>query len=106
MYIRPCYREKDGKRHAYWALVESYRTASGPRQRVVSYVGVIDDDEILDVTGSKQDDLFGKEGKRRKIEIDPDRVEVKRCRDFGGVWLGWELVRRLGLDEFVEQTMG
>ena len=27
MYVRRCYREKNGKRHAYWALVESYRTA-------------------------------------------------------------------------------
>ncbi len=37
MFIRPCYRNKDGKRHAYWALVESYRTQRGPRQRVVAY---------------------------------------------------------------------
>ena len=27
---RRCYRRKDGKRHAYWALVESYRTDRGP----------------------------------------------------------------------------
>ena len=32
MYLRRCYRRKDGKRHAYWALVESYRTARGPRR--------------------------------------------------------------------------
>ena len=32
MFIRPCYRKKNGKRHAYWALVESYRTERGPRQ--------------------------------------------------------------------------
>ena len=30
MYLRRCYRKKDGKRHAYWALVESYRTVRGP----------------------------------------------------------------------------
>jgi len=39
MYVRRCYRQKNGKRHAYWALVESYRTARGPRQRVVAYLG-------------------------------------------------------------------
>ena len=33
MFVRPCYRSKNGKRHAYWALVESYRTERGPRQR-------------------------------------------------------------------------
>ena len=42
MYVRPCYRRKNGKRHAYWALVESYRTERGPRQRVVAYLGDMD----------------------------------------------------------------
>ena len=43
MFIRPCYRKKNGKRHAYWALVESYRTERGPRQRVVAYLGQLED---------------------------------------------------------------
>ena len=42
MYLRRCYREKDGRRQAYWALVESYRTARGRRQRVVSWLGAMD----------------------------------------------------------------
>jgi len=42
MFIRPCYRQKDGKRHAYWSLVESYRSERGPRQRVVAYLGRLD----------------------------------------------------------------
>lgn len=33
MFIRQCCRKRNGQRHAYWALVESYRTATGPRQR-------------------------------------------------------------------------
>jgi hypothetical protein len=40
--VRRCYRQKDGKRHGYWALVESYRTSRGPRQRVVAYLGEMD----------------------------------------------------------------
>ena len=43
MYLRRCYRRKDGKRHAYWALVESCRTHRGPRQRVVAWLGVMDE---------------------------------------------------------------
>ena len=39
MYLRRCYRARDGKRHAYWALVKSVRTAKGPRQQVVAYLG-------------------------------------------------------------------
>ena len=43
MFIRPCYRQKNGKQHAYWALMESYRTERGPRQRVVAYLGRLDE---------------------------------------------------------------
>jgi hypothetical protein len=43
MFIRQQFRTKNGQRHAYWALVESYRTASGPRQRVVAWLGKLDE---------------------------------------------------------------
>ena len=42
MYIRKKTRTKDGKRHDYWALVESYRTERGPRQRTVAWLGELD----------------------------------------------------------------
>jgi len=42
MYLRRCYRHKDGKRHSDWDLVESYRSSRGPRQRVVAYLGEMD----------------------------------------------------------------
>lgn len=45
MFIRPCYRKKNGKRHAYWALVESHRTDRGPRRRIVAYLGKLKDAE-------------------------------------------------------------
>ena len=47
MFLRRCERRKSGKRHTYWALVESYRTARGSRQRVVAYLG--------DLTPSERD---------------------------------------------------
>ena len=50
MYLRRCYRDKDGKRHAYWALVESNRTARGPRQRVVAWLGAMDEQGRMGVT--------------------------------------------------------
>jgi len=49
MYLRRCFRRKDGKRHAYWALVESYRTNRGPRQHVVAWLGVMDEQGRLGV---------------------------------------------------------
>ena len=49
---------KNGKRHAYWALVESYRTERGPRQRIVSYLGQLSEAERLGIKqaagGTKQ----------------------------------------------------
>ena len=39
MFVQPRYRRKNGKHHAYWALVESYLTALGPRQHTVTYLG-------------------------------------------------------------------
>ena len=45
MFLRRCKRRKNGKQHTYWALVESYRTAGGSRQRVVAYLGELKNNE-------------------------------------------------------------
>src|SRR5208337_4007909 len=99
MYLRRCYRAKDGKRHAYWALVESYRTARGPRQRVVTWLGALEEAQRLGVQaaacgGEAQGNLLGPEPAYPRIDFRSVRVE--RVRDFGGPWLGLELARRLG----------
>jgi hypothetical protein len=110
MYLRPCYRMKDGKRHAYWALVESYRTARGPRQRVVSWLGSMDERGRLAVKrcaqreAAVQSELFA-ESAPEWGEVERKRVRVERSRHFGGCWLGLELVRRLELDRFLEATL-
>jgi hypothetical protein len=39
MFLKRIVRRSRGKTLSYWALVESYRTARGPRHRVVSYLG-------------------------------------------------------------------
>ena len=46
MYIRQCFRNVEGERRAYWALVESVRTERGPRQNVVAWLGALDEDAI------------------------------------------------------------
>lgn len=45
VFLRRCERRKNGKCHSYWALVESYRTAQGSRQRVVAYLGELQPSE-------------------------------------------------------------
>ena len=110
MYLRRCFRRKDGKRHAYWALVESYRTNRGPRQRVVAWLGVMDEQGRLGVKHcaekrpGHQTNLF-RSTEPEWVEVDVKRVRVERSRKFGGPWLGKELLRRLALDEFLEQTL-
>jgi transposase len=110
MYLRRCYRRKDGKRHAYWALVESYRTNRGPRQRVVAWLGVMDERGRLGVkrcaekNAAYQTGLFTKT-EPEWVEVDVKRVRVERSRKFGGPWLGRELLRRLELERFLEETL-
>jgi transposase len=110
MFIRPCYRKKDGKRHAYWALVESARTASGPRQRVVAYLGQMTPAErrgvkhaAAETTPSGQRSFI--EEPEEIAEVQVSRVTVERCRAFGGPWLGWELVRQVGLDGILREAI-
>jgi cell division inhibitor SulA len=43
MFIRQYFKQENGHRTAYWALVESYRAANGPRQRVVAWLGKLDE---------------------------------------------------------------
>jgi transposase len=51
-----------------------------------------------------QTDLF-RSTEPEWVEVDVKRVRVERSRKFGGPWLGKELLRRLALDEFLEQTL-
>jgi hypothetical protein len=39
MYLRRATKKKSGVDYDYWLLVESVRTARGPRQRVVATIG-------------------------------------------------------------------
>lgn len=110
MYLRPIYRDKDGKRHAYWALMESVRTARGPRSHVVAYLGSLTQEERLGVSQAAQgkgpvpQGLF--EESARWVEVDTSRVRVERLREFGGPWLGMELLRAVGLDAFFSEAIG
>lgn len=112
MFIRQCFRIKDGKRHAYWALVESYRTKRGPRQRVVAWLGRTDEQGRLGVQQSaeersdraRQKPLFAA-ATPRWVQVDTKGVRVENCRQFGGPWLALQLIGRLRLDTFLKRVM-
>jgi transposase len=111
MFIRPCFRKKDGKRHAYWALVESYRSERGPRQRIVAYLGQLDEagrlglrEAAAGVSVPRQRTLLG-ETQPQWVTVNAAAVRVENCRQFGGPWLALELIRKLGLHDFLKRTL-
>lgn len=104
MYLRKCRRARGDSDHTYWELVESYRTARGPRQRVVAYLGDVSEGKRFGVqqaargaTGSWQSRFFDEEGEPEWVEVDTKRVRVEGVWDFGGCWLGLEIAERLEL---------
>jgi len=116
MFIRPCYRKKNGKKHAYWALVESFRTDRGPRQRVVAYLGQLKDAQRRGLKraaeGKKRSpyqqlQLFDQEAKLEPewIEVDTANTRVENQLAFGGPWLAMELIRTLQLDKLLESAI-
>jgi transposase len=112
MYLRRCHRAKDGKRHAYWALVRSVRTAQGPRQEVVAYLGDLDEAGRLGVqqaangddSSTRQQELFNPP-QPRYVEVDVSGIVVEGMRKFGGPWLALQLIGKLGLQRELDRLL-
>jgi transposase len=112
VYLRRCHRAKDGKRHAYWALVKSVRTAKGPRQQVVAYLGDIDESGRVAVerlaegkAPERQGRMFEAAPAPRWVEVDLSQVRVEEARSFGGPWLALQVIKKLGLSELLDRLM-
>jgi hypothetical protein len=121
MFLRCKIRQKNGKEHRTWSIVESRRLAGGRVvQRHVLYLGEINDSQEL--AWRKSIELFAEEQPRRvpitAALFPEDRAavasvahenivrlrlgELKLCRprQWGACWLALHLWRELGLDEF------
>jgi transposase len=117
MYLKRSRRNKGGEAYESWSLVESVRTARGPRQRVVATIGKLPGlDEEARVGWEHIGDIL--DGKARSADffdqppeppewarVDIKGVRVERLRDFGNVFLGLALWRRLRLDTFFNDVM-
>ncbi len=121
MFLKRCERRKSGKKHTYWVLVESYRTARGSRHRVVAYLGGLGRGEA---SGWAQlgRTLSGKRRTRPELSLfDPPHydapdddepvlvklkdIRLERLRGFGDIWLAWGLWRLVGLDALLDRIM-
>jgi transposase len=119
MFLRRHKRFKDGKEHTYYALVESERTAGGPRQRTVAYLGELNHDQ--ERRWQRTVVFYNRQGDAQQLRLFPDdegvalpddpdivRIRLKQvswtnARRFGDVWLAWQLWRLLHLDEIVQR---
>jgi len=115
-----CYtRNKDGKAHTSYALVESVRTVAGPRQHVVAYLGELNHDQhrrwqrtvvISNRQGDCQQLRLFPDDDQVAAPDDPDVVRIRlgkvgwtngrRCGDVGLALGLWKL---LGLDEIIDR---
>jgi transposase len=115
MFLREHSRRKDGKEHGYWSLVETIRTADGPRQRTLCYLGELNGS--AHARWQKTVEVFNEQGETTQLKLFPSEVEtpddpniarvlvkkvrVERTRRFGDCYLGLELWKQLGLAEFL-----
>jgi transposase len=128
MFRRRCERAKNGKKHVYWALVESIRTAKGSRQRVVAYLGELKAGEQsgwaqlgrrMCERDRPQPSLFepphyeeptddandANDANDEPVQVRLKGIRLERLRDFGDVWLAWGLWRLLEIDTLLSQVL-
>jgi len=118
MYLRRHGKNIDGEEYGYWSLVESVRTARGPRQRIVATIGKLpglDKEErigweeisrILTGKPRHQDSLLEKfEEPPSWATVDINRVSVERLRNFGDIYLALMLWQQLGFTAFCQEHM-
>ena len=113
MYLRKCRKTHAGVEYVYWQLVESQRSPRGPRQRVVAYLGDMDEALRLGIAeaaagkdGVRQDRLLSDSVTPQWVEVDVARLRVERVLDFGAYWLGLQLLERLGLGQLLDTLLG
>src|SRR2546428_3281841 len=122
MFLRSTNRKKDGKDHRYFSIVENRRLPGNKTvQRMVLYLGEINDQQ--QAAWRKTLDVFD-EGEQRyttmslfpedreipadaldSMQVKLSGLELRRPRTFGNCWMGCELWRHLGLDEFWQQRL-
>ena len=79
---------------------------------MVAYLGDINQTECRGLKqeaeekkGFWQSRLFDAEDEPEWLAVDTKRVRVARVRDFGGYWLGLQMMDKLDINSFLEQTI-
>src|SRR6266567_1119155 len=118
MFLRPHSRNKDGKEHTYWSLVETVRTPDGPRQKTLCYLGELN--SSAQARWLTTVEVFNEQGDAQQLKLFPshvappaddpqvarvllNKVRLERTRQFGSCFLGLDLWKRLELDRFLNR---
>ena len=119
MYLRRHRRKVNGETYEYWTLVESRRTANGPRQTTVATLGKLPGlDDSVRAGWEVLDDLLEGRTPVRQVQlgspapatpqwqrVDVRGMHVERVREFGEVYLALALWRRLGLHTLLNDLL-
>jgi transposase len=122
VYLRRNRRTIDGETYESWTLVESVRTARGPRQHTVATLGKLPGLDSAVQRGWEDIDalLEGRPSTPTQLplpgvdsaapapawrEVDVRGTRVERVREFGGVYLALALWRRLGLHTVLRELL-
>ena len=121
MFLRRYTRTKAGKKHTYFALVESVRTDAGPRQHVVAYLGELNTNQ--ERRWQRTVVFHNRQGDAQQLRLfpddddvtlpdDPDVVRVRvndigwsNPRRFGDIYLARWLWNLLDLDAIVDRHL-
>ena len=110
MHLRKWRKRVKGETQEYWAVVECYRTGRGPRQRIVAYLGELEEAARSGVMQAARRETTYQprlldEVAPEWVEVDAKRLRVERVQDFGGPWLGLEVMEQLGLGAFLHSVL-
>jgi hypothetical protein len=121
MFIRRHRKHADGETYEYWSLVRTVRTAKGPRHETVAHLGKLDEATVQSARGWTDLDAL-LEGRPPAAQwelgqppppppaplwraVDLRGLRVERLRQFGRVYLGLALWRRLGLHTVLKKLL-
>ena len=121
MFLRRNRRTVNGECYEYWTLVKTVRTAKGPRQEIVASLGKVPGleswtrhgwEQVGDLLEGRTPAVQGELGQPlpatpqpQWVQVDLSGVRVERVRDFGQVYLGLSLWRRLGLHTLLREMI-
>jgi transposase len=122
MFLRRNRKRAAGEAYEYWTLCEAVRTERGPRQRIVATLGKLDAQEQEQADWSDLDALLEGRAPARQLtlegcsaehstpppqweRVNVREVRVERTREFGEVYVGLALWRRLGLHRLLGELI-